>query len=59
MLVKTYTIGTKVSNTSDYDVCTPSHIFDGLGVNDQTLGYTDLAVEAITLMLDEIESEGI
>jgi hypothetical protein len=29
----TYTIGTLVSNTSDYDVCTPTHLVFNVGIN--------------------------
>ena len=31
---ETYTIGTRVSNTADWDVCTPTHIIFNIGIND-------------------------
>lgn len=30
----TYTIGTDVVNTTDYDVCTPTHVILNIGIND-------------------------
>lgn len=31
---ETYTIGTRVTNTSAFDVCTPTHIIINMGIND-------------------------
>ena len=51
---KTYTIGTNVTNTSAYDVCTPSHVVIQLGYNDgDRAGYA----EDMAAMMDIIQSE--
>lgn len=48
---QTYTIGTKVNNTNDYDVCTPTHVIINVGVNDSEANSVTIAVASLKRLI--------
>lgn len=50
---KTYTIGTEVTNTSAWDVCTPTHVIINIGINDSVSGYQDLYIQFVKELVSQ------
>lgn len=53
-----YTIGTKVTNTSAYNVCTPTHIIEMLGTNDANSNFLN-RIECQKGLLVELTNYGV